>query len=146
MNPISQGRIELASKINALMMIRFMVLTILFGMAFLISIKRFEITPYYFIGGIYLFTGISAFLVKRIKNLFIFALVQICFDVVFETGILYFTNGIYSPLIFLYIFSIIATSIILYTRSSFIIATFSSLSLGLISLLNYYNRIPRAHF
>ena len=113
MNPISQSRIELAAKINALMMIRILVLTTLFGMAFLISIKRFEIiTPYYFIGGIYLFTGISAFLLKRVKNLFIFAHIQICFDVVFETGILYFTNGIYSPLIFLYIFSIIATIIL----------------------------------
>src|SRR4030042_6536659 len=102
-----QSRIELLQKIKALTIIRVLVVTILFGMAFLISIDRFEITPYYLVCGIYILSILWASLLNRVKNLVLFALIQIFFDVIFVTGIMYFTNGIHSPLIFLYIFSII---------------------------------------
>jgi signal transduction histidine kinase len=62
---------------------------------------------------------------------------QICLDLLLLTVILHFSGGIENPFIFFFIFHMIIASILLSVKESYFHATFASVLIGLLLLLEY---------
>jgi two-component system sensor histidine kinase PilS (NtrC family) len=134
------------SKLKWLIILRIVVITLTLGSALLFQIQKESPVAldllYNFIIFAYLFTVFSLILLKAIKNFQVLAYFQIISDLLFETGFVYVTGGIKSFFSFLYLFSIIASSIILFRKGTFIIASLSSLLYGTLAILQYYGILP----
>lgn len=134
------------NKIKWLIILRILVITLILGSALLLQLQNKNPVTldfiYSFIIFAYIFTVFSLILLKVVKNFQIFAYFQILSDLLFETGFVYVTGGIESFFSFTYIFSIIAASIILFPRGSFIIASLSSLLYGTLAALQYHLILP----
>lgn len=89
----------------------------------------------------YLLTLLYAIILPRIKNLRRFCYLQITADIFVETGVIYVTGGIESPLSFLYTLSIISAGIIYYRPGIYFIASIASICFGTFIDLEYYNLI-----
>jgi two-component system sensor histidine kinase PilS (NtrC family) len=140
---------ELFNRLKWLMFFRVVVITFLLTIAAVIEFRELRvflavslISLYALIGATYFFTALSAFLIKRFKDLRRFAYLQLLWDVLFVTGLIYFTGGIESIFSFLYLISIIAASIILYRRGALLTASLSSICYGALLDLQYYQIIP----
>ncbi|MFP3870665.1 MAG: two-component system sensor histidine kinase NtrB [Syntrophobacteria bacterium] len=90
---------------------------------------------------IYFLTLCYGLLLKRIKNYGLFAYVQLLFDVVFVTALIYVTGGIESIFSFMYILTIITAAIMLYRRGGLLIASASSICYGCLLDLQYFGMI-----
>src|SRR5262245_50917467 len=71
-----------------------------------------------------------------------FAEVQIYLDIMLETLLIYVTGGTFSLFAFIYLFSILATSIVVAPRRSFVTATVSVLAHGVLLDMQFYRVIP----
>ncbi|HEV8310573.1 MAG TPA: ATP-binding protein [Methylomirabilota bacterium] len=71
-----------------------------------------------------------------------FAEIQIYLDILLETALIYVTGGTFSLFTFIYLFSILATSIVVTPRRSFVTAAVSVLCHGLLLDLQFYRVIP----
>ncbi len=71
-----------------------------------------------------------------------FAEIQIYLDILLETALIYVTGGIFSLFAFIYLFSIMATSIVVAPRKSFVTATVSVLAHGFLLDLQFYRVLP----
>ena len=79
----------------------------------------------------------SVFLLPRLGNLRLFAYLQLDFDVLLITGIIWITGDVASPFSFLYNLAVMNGAILLFYRGAFFTAAFSSLCYpGLLILLN----------
>jgi two-component system sensor histidine kinase PilS (NtrC family) len=67
---------------------------------------------------------------------------QLTFDILMITLLVYLSGGIISPFYFLYILPIVVASVFLTRRDTFIMATFSFISFGILSDLLYLGVIP----
>lgn len=67
---------------------------------------------------------------------------QILFDLILITTLVYISGGLQGFFYFLYVFDIIAASIILSKRAAYITAALSAISLGLLVELMYFKFIP----
>ncbi len=139
---------ELFNRLKWLMFFRVVVITFLLSITAVIEFREIRvffavslISLYVLIGATYLFTALSAFLIRRFKDLRRFAYLQLLWDVLFTTGLIYFTGGIESIFSFLYLISIIAASIILYRRGALLTASLSSIWYGALLDLQYYQII-----
>ncbi len=139
---------ELFNRLKWLMFFRVVAITFLLSITAVIEFREFRvffavslISLYALIGATYFFTVLSAFLIKRFKDLRRFAYLQLLWDVLFVTGLIYFTGGIESIFSFLYLISIIAASIILYRRGALLTASLSSICYGALLDLQYYQII-----
>jgi len=134
------------NKIKWLIILRIGVITLILGSALLLQLQNKSSVAldllYSFIIFAYLFTVFSIVLLKTVKSFQTFAYFQIISDLLFETGFVYVTGGIESFFSFTYIFSIIAASIILFRKGSFIIASLSSLMYGTLATLQYHMILP----
>jgi len=90
----------------------------------------------------YALSGVSAALVRPFGASPRFAEVQIYLDVLLETGLIYVTGGAFSLFVFLYLLSILATSIVVAPRRSFVTAAVSVLCHGVLLDLQFYRVIP----
>ena len=59
-------------------------------------------------------------------------------DVVFLTGLLFFTGGPFNPFAFLYLVNIALAAVVLHAQWTWMLVGFALLSLGLLPLLNYH--------
>lgn len=136
----------LYEKIRSLMILRVAVITtFLIGALFLYQWKEDEQVLWFLFGLIvflYILTIIYSLFLNRIDNLKALAYVQIVGDVIFETGLIYISGGILSPLSFLYILSIITAAIILFTYGAYFIASMSCISYGLMIVLIRNDIVP----
>jgi len=82
----------------------------------------------------YAISLMSALILPRIKNLNLFSHVQVNFDVLLITGIIYITGGVGSPFPFLYNLAVMNGSILLFYRGGFIAAGFSGACYGAVLL------------
>jgi two-component system sensor histidine kinase PilS (NtrC family) len=134
---------ELLFKIKTLMVLRVVVISIFLGTIIIFQIKLdqlpFTIPVTVLIIVTYLLTIVYSILLTFIKNLKFFSYIQLIGDLLVESGVIYISGGIESPFPFLYILSIIAASIILYKRGSYIIASISSILYGSMANLEFYN-------
>jgi two-component system sensor histidine kinase PilS (NtrC family) len=136
---------KMLRNVKGLMLGRIIILTLLLTIAFLfqLSKKQFFFIPltnnlYYFIGIFYLVTIVYALLLRKSRDLYRFAFIQIIIDQLFITVLIYFTGGIESFFPIAYIFSIIASSTIFYRRGALLSASLSSLLYGLLLLLQLH--------
>jgi two-component system sensor histidine kinase PilS (NtrC family) len=143
---ISQS--ELSGRLKALMLLRFLFVTLLLGTSIFIQIKEtktyfgyIQTSHYLLIATIYFLTFIYAIIFKYSKNLLWLAYTQLIADTFFVTAIIYVTGGIESIFSFLYILTIINGSIIIYRKGGMVIASSSSILYGLLLDLHYYGVI-----
>jgi len=130
------------------MFLRVLFVSLLLGASVFLQVKETktafgDIQTYHYllIAAIYAITVFYVFLLKRLKNLFHFAYLQLVVDAVLVTAIIYATGGIESIFSFLYILTIINGSIILYRRGGMIAASSCSILYGLLIDLHFYRVI-----
>lgn len=143
-----QQETELHGRLQKLMFIRVLFLSLLLGASIFIQIREtktyfgdIQTTHYLLIAFLYALTFVYVILLKSTQNLSKLAYFQLLMDTAFVTAIIYSTGGIESIFSFLYILAIINGSILLYRRGGMIIASASSILYGLLLDLQYYSII-----
>ncbi len=126
---------DLLMRLKWLMLMRVVLVTSLFGVTILVSLRGETLhlvssfkSLYFLIAYSYLLTGFSAAMFKFVKKLDWFSFLQILGDIVFITGIIHITGGLESPFVFLYFLSIISGSILRYQIGGLIAAFLSACS------------------
>lgn len=139
---------ELSGRLQKLMLLRLVVVSILLGASIFIQIRQsktyfgdIQTSHYFLIATIYFLTFIYIILFKTNKNYLRQAYLQLLADTFFVTAIIYSTGGMDSIFSFLYILTIINASIILYRRGGMIIATSSSMLYGILLDFHYFDII-----
>lgn len=89
----------------------------------------------------YLLTLLYAVILPKVKDLRRFCYIQITADILVETGVIYVTGGIESPLSFLFTLSIISAGIISHRPGLYFIASIASIFYGTLIDLEFYNLI-----
>ncbi len=96
----------------------------------------------YFIAGVYLYTILSALVLKKIKKIVTFAHGQVLIDTLLVTLLIYSSGGSQSIFIPVYFFPIIAGSIILLRHGGLATAAAGTLGYGVVLLLEYLGYYP----
>jgi two-component system sensor histidine kinase PilS (NtrC family) len=137
---------ELLSKIKWLMLLRLLFATFLLVATVVVQARAYPtffntslLSLYILTGVIYFLTLCYALLLNRIRKYILLAYVQLFFDVLFVTALIYVTGGIESIFSFMYILTIINASIMLYRRGGLLIASASSICYGSLLDLQYFN-------
>jgi two-component system sensor histidine kinase PilS (NtrC family) len=140
---MSSGDAEsIKRKIKALTVFRVVFITLLFGSSFFFKGSEQLLQArllYYLIGSLYFVTLVYAFLLEKIRNLFLFAYTQLMLDVIAAILLIYVTGGVESWFSLTLIFIIISSSIILNKKAGFVIATLSSILYGMLVNLQLYD-------
>lgn len=133
-------------KIKWLMVFRIVLVTILLGSTIIVQLSIPQSPTldflYIFIILSYTFTAITMSWLKQVKRLAQYAYLQIFFDVLFETGIVYITGGVESIFTFTYIATIISAGILLFRRGAFLAASISIIFYGVLIDLQFYRILP----
>ena len=130
---MSDERKDLTEKIRWLLFLRVVILSFFLGAAALFHFFKVEGDPQFFytlLIPLIVAYGISigsVWLLPRIPNLGFFAHLQVDFDVLLITGIIWMTGDIASPFPFLYNLAVMNGAILLFYRGAFFTAGFSSL-------------------
>lgn len=133
---MNEEKRELTKKIKWLLLLRVVILSFFLGATLLFRFfKAGEDTQLLYLLQIplvaaYIISISSALVLRWIKNLQFFSLLQIDFDVLLITGIVFITGDIESPFPFLYNLAVINSAILLFYRGAFLTAGFSSLCYG----------------
>jgi len=112
-------------------------LIIQFSTSVFLSLNQFYLILYF-----YLLSLIYVVLYMLGKYLALQVSAQILFDLILITTLVYISGGLQGFFYFLYVFDIIAASIILSKRAAYITAALSAISLGLLVELMYFKFIP----
>ena len=126
-------------------LIRLVIVTTLVVSAFIIQFSTeafLSLNQFYLILSFYLLS--LAYLVLYLWGKFytLQASAQIFFDLILVSALVYISGGLQGSFYFLYIFDIIAASIIISKRASYITAALSAILLGLMVELMYFKVIP----
>ena len=139
---------ELLGRIKWLMVLRLLFATFLLVATVVVQARAYPsffntslASLYILTGVIYFLTLCYALLLDRIKKYILFAYVQLVFDVLFVTALIYVTGGIESIFSFMYILTIINAAIMLYRRGGLLIASASSIGYGSLLDLQYFGII-----
>jgi len=136
---------ELAKRVNALIFIRLVVVTLLLGSFYIFKVGYDKLShPAYFsslIASLYYLTIIYAIMtriIKKTSQFVLFVYVQITIDIIAETVLIYMTGGIESMFSLMFPLSIISAAIVLNRRACYIVATLGSICYGLLVDLQFY--------
>ena len=139
---------ELLERIKWLMVLRLLFATFLLVATVVVQARAYPSFSNTSLASLYILTGIIYFLtlcyallLDRIKKYIFFAYVQLVFDVLFVTALIYVTGGIESIFSFMYILTIINAAIMLYRRGGLLIASASSIGYGSLLDLQYFGII-----
>jgi len=125
---------------------RLAVLTSLLVSAFIIQLSSPEAQPnlpfYYLILGAYGFSAVFFLLYAGGRRLVAQAYAQVVFDLLLITAFVYISGGIASSMYFLYLFPIIAASLVVSARAGFLAASLSAILFGLLVDGAYFGFIP----
>jgi len=136
----------LRRKLFWIIVLRALIITTLLGALLLVQIITNEPLPiiplYYLLLTLYPLTLLYIYGYRRIRWLRLQAYAQIIGDMLFLTGLVYYSGGLLSPFYFLYIIPIITASITLYRKGSLIVAALSGILYGGLVDLMYYGLIP----
>ena len=103
----------------------------------------FPIVPiFYLILVSYLVSAIFLLLYARGKHYGFQAYLQIIFDLLLITAFVYISGGITSSTYFLYVFAVIAASLVVSARAAFLAASLSAILFGLLVDGTYFHLIP----
>ncbi len=133
------SRPELISRLQILMFLRVVLVSLLLGASVLIQIREtrtyfgyIQSFHFFLLAAVFLLTFVYVVILKSLRNLLMFAYVQLFVDSFIITAIIYSTGGVDSIFSFLYILDIIGASIILYRKGAILIASSSSILFGLL--------------
>jgi two-component system sensor histidine kinase PilS (NtrC family) len=142
------SRPELTSRLQILMFLRVLLVSLLLGASVLIQIREtrtyfgyIQSFHFFLLAAVFLLTFIYIVILKNVRNLLLFAYVQLFVDSFIITAIIYSTGGVDSIFSFLYILDIIGASIILYRRGAILIASSSSILFGLLLDFQFFEWI-----
>jgi signal transduction histidine kinase len=125
---------------------RLVVLTSLVISAVIIQLSSTdaEITMpfYYLIIGAYAFSAVLFALYAWSRRLTALAYLQVIFDLLLITAFVYLSGGLASSMYFLYVFPIIAASLVISGRAGFLAAALSAILFGLLGDGLYFGFIP----
>ncbi len=117
-------------------------LALVSGIILLFFNAPFSLLPIIFLLAAAIAISILFFPLARLLRTRPLMVIQLLFDIVMITLLVYLSGGIISPFYFLYILPIIVASIFLSRRDTIIIATVSFISFGILSDLLYLGIIP----
>ncbi|HET6516073.1 MAG TPA: ATP-binding protein [Thermodesulfovibrionales bacterium] len=135
----------LLNRLKALILFRVFFVTLLLG-----TFLLFDIGPYkfpqprsiiYLLISFYLLSTIYGFLLYRIKNLVVFAYLQLSIDALAEVFLTFLTGGIQSWFSSIMLLTVMASAIVMDKRAGYVIATTCSLLYGLMIDLQFYGFI-----
>src|SRR5262245_32472385 len=135
---------KLTEKIRWLLLLRVVTLTFFLGASALFHFFQVERDVVYLIGLssslilAYLISVGSALVLARIRNVRGFAHVQVSFDVLLITAIIWLTGDIASPFSFLYNLAVMNAAILLFYRGAFLTAASSSVCYTALLLWSRY--------
>jgi two-component system sensor histidine kinase PilS (NtrC family) len=141
-------RKDLVDKRNVLLynLYRLAVLTSLLVSAFIIQLSSPDSEPnlpfYYLILAAYGFSALFFGLYLWGRGLAVQAYVQVVFDLLLITAFVYISGGIASSMYFLYLFPIIAASLVITGRAGFLAASLSAILFGVLVDGTYFGFIP----
>jgi len=125
---------------------RLAVITSLLVSAFIIQLSSPDSQPnlpfYYLILGAYGFSALFFGLYVWGRGLVVQAYAQVVFDLLLITAFVYISGGIASSMYFLYLFPIIAASLVVSGRAGFLAASLSAILFGLLVDGVYFGFIP----
>jgi len=125
---------------------RLAVLTSLLVSALIIQLSSPEAQPnlpfYYLIFGAYGFSAVFFGLYAAGRGLAAQAYAQVVFDLLLITAFVYLSGGIASSMYFLYLFPIIAASLVVSGRAGFLAASLSAILFGLLVDGVYFGFVP----
>lgn len=132
-------------KLRVLIFFRVFFVTLLLGSFSFFNIGHYKITfpqgVIYLIISIYFLSIVYLVLLKRIKNLYLFAYTQLVTDAIGEIILIYFTGGIGSWFTSIMLLTVMASPIVLDKRAGYTIATILSILYGSMLDLQYYGII-----
>ncbi|MBF8251340.1 MAG: hypothetical protein HW382_968 [Deltaproteobacteria bacterium] len=141
---------DLKKRVIWLMTYRMVIVTLLMGATAFIypkegaSLLPHSIIPIYaLLGTSYLLTILSLITITVVKEIDLFADIQVVADVLLATALVYVTGGIDSIFSFLYIVIIMGAGIVLHGRLVFLTASLSSILYGALLDLQYYGYLPQ---
>jgi len=139
------ARSELFKRIQTLMFMRILFVSLLLGASIFIQIREtrtyfgyIQNFHFFLLAAVFLLTFVYVIVLRVAERLFWFAYLQLLLDTLFITAIIYSTGGMDSIFSFLYILTIINASIILYKRGAMLMASVSSILFGLLLDLQFY--------
>ena len=139
----------LKRQLQWLLLLRVLLLSLLLGINLLLlksASQKIVVPPLeyisYFIAGVYLFTIVSALTLRRLSSYVKFAYFQILVDSLLVSVLVYFSGGNQSIFTSLFFFPIIAGSFILLRKGVMAVAALSTISYGIILLLEYIQFVP----
>jgi two-component system sensor histidine kinase PilS (NtrC family) len=138
----------LTGRLKVLIGFRVAFITLLLGASYVFRVEYFSAHPRvisYFIICLYSLTIIYALLIKRIRNLFLFAYLQLIIDVLSEIILVYITGGVESLFSFTLILTVLSSSIVLNKKAGYVVASVSSILYGVLLDLQFYNILSITH-
>lgn len=132
-------------RLRVLIFFRLFFVTLLLGSFSFFNIGHYKITfpqgVIYLIIFIYILSIFYFFLLKRVRNLYIFAYAQLIIDAIGEIVLIYLTGGIESWFTSIMLLTVMASPIVLNKRAGYTIATILSILYGSMLDLQYYGVI-----
>ena len=129
-----------------LILVRLIIISSLFVSAVIIQFSAAEFLPiipfYYLILFAYFLSLIYFFLYLWTKSYIFQASLQIFFDLLLITTLVYISGGLAGSFYFLYVFAIIAAGIVLSKREAYLVASLSAIFFGLLVDGMYFGIIP----
>ncbi len=125
---------------------RLVVLTSLLIAAVIIQLSsadaQINLPFYYLIFGAYAFSALFFGVYAWSRRLTVLAYLQVVFDLLLITAFVYISGGLSSSMYFLYVFPIIAASLVISGRAGFLAAALSAILFGLLGDGLYFGFIP----
>lgn len=128
--------------LNSIRIAIFLTLTLVSIIIWLFFNVHFDILPVIITQVAAIAVSILFFPLSSLLRFRLLLYLQLTFDILMITLLVYLSGGIISPFYFLYILPIIVASIFLSRRDTVIMATFSFISFGILSDLLYLGVIP----
>jgi two-component system sensor histidine kinase PilS (NtrC family) len=142
---LSGDDIALRRRLHGLLLFRLLLAIFFLLSTVFVQIRRdadllsAHLQPLYFFSCIlFLFTVVAGVCLNRVRKLERFAYLQLAFDVLAVTFLIFLSGGIDSLFSFLYMPVIISAAVLLYRKGSLLIASMSSISYGLLLDLQYF--------
>jgi len=137
----------LFKRLKALIVFRAFFVTFLLGtfLLFGIGYYKFPYTHtilYLIIVPLYILSVIYGLLLPRIRNLTLFAYIQLSVDATSTVSLIFLTGGIESWFSFIMLLIVIGSVIMVNRRAGYIVATICSILYGLLTDLQFYRLIP----
>lgn len=141
--PDFRKRVEWVMLLRLIVTTGLLAATIFFQLQEAGSLHADLVVPLYLlIGATFVLSLLYAVSLPVIPDLWSFSFFQVIVDVIYYSFLVYFTGGASSAFSLIYIFPIIASSILHYRRAAMLIAALSALLFGLLSALEFHQVIP----